>query len=289
MNISFILLLSCLFACVNGETNVVPSEGGCVANGRFEIPVGDHFVKIAEEKGAWLTVGDNTELIIDGDIHLEGNGLRSCDIIRVTGNNVLIHGKGSIVGDRSSHEGDEGEWGMGIRLHNATDVTVKGLTIADCWGDCVYIGGNCERIKIDSCLLCGSRRQGISITKADGVTVTDCRIADISGTMPQYAIDIEPNLRCVVDHVLIQNVTVENCEGGFRAILGKKAVGNARIGHVEVIGCQVMAKSRHTLQFAGCEEATVKNCTIETRRDDKPIIFKHGNNLIKENNKVIYR
>jgi len=286
MTVNFIMLLTCLFATLNGEPRIVPSDGGYIAKGRYVIPKGDHIVRITEEKGAWLTVGDSTELVIEGNIRLEGNGFRACDIILVTGSNVLIHGKGSIIGDRATHKGEEGEWGMGIRLHNATNVIMKDLNITNCWGDCIYIGGKSESIEIDSCLLSGSRRQGISITQGVNVTISDCRIADISGTNPQYAIDIEPNMRCVVDNVLIKNVTAKNCEGGFRALIGRKAVGNARIGKVEIRNCDVMAKSRHTIHFVGCENAIVTDCTIETRCREKAILTNHVGNLTEKNNKV---
>ena len=287
MIISIILFLNCLFAPLQNDDKVVSPDGGHIADGRYVIPAGDYTVKISEEKGAWLTVGDNTELIIDGNVRLEGNNFSSCDIIRVTGKNVYVHGKGSIIGDRRTHKGKDGEWGMGIRLNGANDVSLKDLTISDCWGDCIYIGGKTERVTIAGCVLRGSRRQGISITKANGVTVSDCRIANISGTNPQYAIDIEPNERCVVDNVLIKNVTVTNCEGGFRAILGKKNYGNARIGRVEILDSQVMAKSRHTIQFAGCDQVVVKGCTIKTRKREKPIITRKVGNFTEKNNKVI--
>ena len=296
MNKYIFILLSFLFVSLRYDVSVaqVPvhaptliPDGGNIANGRFVIPAGDHIVRITEEKGAWLTVGDNTELVIDGNVWLYGNGLSSCDIIRVTGRNVHIHGHGSIVGDRWTHKGKEGEWGMGIRLHDASDVTIDSLTIADCWGDCIYIGGDCKKIKIDNCVLRGSRRQGISITRGKHVTISNCEIANISGTMPQYAIDIEPNMRCEVDNVLIKNVTAKNCEGGFRALIGSKAVGNARIGKVEIQNCHVMAKSRHTIHFIGCENAIVTDCTIETRGREKPILTNHVGKLTDKRNKLI--
>ncbi len=289
MNTSLILLLSYILAALNVQTTVVSSEGGHIANGRYVVPAGELIVRIAKEKGAWLTVGDNTEVIIDGNIRLKGNSHQSCDIIRVTGRNVRIHGKGSIIGDRWEHKGKEGEWGMGIRLHDATDVTVDGPTVADCWGDCIYIGGGSRNVKIKNCVLRGSRRQGISITKANGVTISDCRIADISGTMPQYAICIEPNKQCVVDNVLISGVTVTNCEGGFRAILGKKTYGNARIGKVKIHNCHVMAKSRHTIHFAGCDQAIVRDCMIETRKGEKSILSRKVGKLTEKNNQVIFK
>jgi parallel beta-helix repeat protein len=178
---------------------------------------------------------------------------------------------------------------MGIHLDGASHVTVSGLTIADCWGDCIYIGGDSKNIEISDCHLRGSRRQGVSIVKADSVTISNCRIADISGTNPQYAIDIEPNKRCVVDNVLIENVTVTGCEGGFRAVIGKEEFGNARIGKVEILNCNVMAKSRQTIFLGGCDEAVVNNCVIETRKGEKPILSRKVGHMSEMNNKVIYK
>jgi parallel beta-helix repeat protein len=238
------------------------------------------------EKAAVITPRRNR--LIDGILKLAPNRFKSCDMIRVVGSNVKIHGKGSIMGDRHTHTGSQGEWGMGIRTDGASDVTVSGITIADCWGDCIYIGGGSKNIRISNCLLRGSRRQGISITKAENVTISNCKISDISGTMPQYAICIEPNKRCIVDNVVIENVTVTGCEGGFRAVLGKSTFDNARIGKVEIRSCHVSAKSRHTIHFAGCEQAVVTNCVIETRQGEKPILTRLVGRLTQKANKVVY-
>ena len=273
------------FRVSDGDVSVF--DGREVKNGTFIISEGDYLIQVVEEGTACLIIGDNTEVIIDGSLRLAPNHFKSYDMIRIVGNHVKIHGKGSITGDRRNHKGKDGEWGMGIRLHGATDVTVSGLTVSDCWGDCIYIGGGSERVNINSCVLSDSRRQGVSITKAKDVTISDCRIANISGTMPQYAICIEPNKQCVVDNVLISGVTVANCEGGFRAILGKKTYGNARIGKVEISDCQVMAKSRHTIHFAGCDQAIVRDCMIETRKGEKPILSRKVGKLTEKNNKVI--
>lgn len=275
--------------CRISEGDVSMFDGREIKNGTLIVSEGDYLLRIRKEGDASLIIGDNMELIIDGTLKLAPNGFKSYDIIRVVGSNVKIHGMGGIVGDRSKHTGHEGEWGMGIRLHSSRNVTISGLTIADCWGDCIYIGGDSKDIEISDCLLRGSRRQGISIVKADSVTISNCRIADISGTNPQYAIDIEPNKRCTVDNVLIDNVTVTGCEGGFRAIIGKKGIGNARIGKVEIRNCNVMAKSRHTIHFAGCEQGVVEDCIIETRKGEKPILSRKVGHVSEKNNKVIYK
>ena len=301
---TLILALSCLFLNMTGNNNELDLQGKTcrisdgdvsmfdgreVKNGTLVISEGNYLLRVKKEGGSCLRIGDDTELVIDGTLQLAPNVFKSYDMIRVVGSNVKIHGKGSITGDRFKHTGTEGEWGMGIRLDGSCNVTVNGLTIADCWGDCIYIGGDSKNIQISDCLLRGSRRQGISIVKADGVTINNCKIVNISGTNPQYAIDIEPNKRCVVDNVLIKNVTVTGCEGGFRAVIGKEEFGNARIGKVEILNCNVMAKSRHTIHFAGCEQGVVENCIIETRKGEKPILSRKVGHVSERNNKVIYK
>jgi hypothetical protein len=298
-----IFVLSCLLLNVMGTDDAVDLQGKTcqisggdvsmfdgreVRNGTLVIAEGSYRLQVKKEGGTCLRIGDNMEVVIDGRLQLAPNGFKSYDVIRIVGSNVKIHGKGSITGDRLTHTGREGEWGMGIRFGGARHVAVSGLAIANCWGDCIYIGGGSKDIRISNCQLRGSRRQGISITKAENVIISHCRIADISGTNPQYAIDIEPNKRCVVDDVLIEHVTVTGCEGGFRAVLGKSTYGNARIGKVEIRQCHVSAKSRKTIQFAGCEQAMVNDCVIETRKGEKPILMRRVGSLLENNNKVIY-
>lgn len=287
MMTTLILALSCLFLNMMGNNNdldlkgktykisdgdVSMFDGREVKNGTLVIAEGSYLLHAKKEKGACLFVGDNTELVIDGTLQLAPNGFKSCDMIRVVGSHVKIHGKGSIVGDRSKHTGHEGEWGMGIRLHGSRNVTVSGLTIADCWGDCIYIGGGSKNTQISNCQLRGSRRQGISITKADGVFINNCKIANISGTNPQYGIDIEPNKKCSVNNTFIENVEVTNCEGGIRAILPNKGIGNAMIGRVEIRNCQVSAKTRYAIHLNRCQRAIVEACTISST-NERPSVY----------------
>ena len=280
------ILLSFLLTTLNNVAKVVPDEGGHIANGRFVIPAGNLTVRITEKKGAWLTVGDNTELVIDGNIQLEGNSFSGCDIIRVTGSNVHIHGPGSIVGDRWAHKGKEGEWGMGIRLLGATKVTMNGLTIKDCWGDCIYIGKKSSNILIENCHLNNSRRQGISVTSAHGVIIRNCTIANIHGTNPQYAIDIEPNKNCTVNDVLIDHVDVTNCEGGFRALTYRVDERHAVIGSVEIHNCKVSANSRYPIHLNKCKNATVEHCMIDGT-NDRPSIYANYVDQLKIRNNTL--
>ena len=254
-------------------------DGREIKNGTLVIAEGDYLLRVKKEGDACLIVGDNTELVIDGTLRLAPNRVKSYNMIRVVGSHVKIHGKGSVVGDRHTHTGHEGEWGMGILLHGSRNVTISELTIADCWGDCIYIGGDSKNIQISNCQLRGSRRQGISITKADSVTVSNCRIADISGTNPQYAIDIEPNKKCSVNNTLIENVEVVNCEGGIRATVPNKGIGNATIGRVDIRNCQVSAKTRYAIHLNRCQQAVVEACIISSTNERSSVYANYIDSL----------
>lgn len=291
---SFILLLCCLFLNVTGSNNVYDLQGKTyrisdgdvsmldgreIKNGKFVISEGDYFLQVKNEKGACLIVGDNIELIIDGTLQLSPNGFKSYDMIRVVGRNVTIHGKGKIIGDRFKHLGSEGQWGMGINLKGVKDVTIKDITIRECWGDCIYIGGNSSSVRIENCILDNSRRQGVSITKADGVTITNCTISNIHGTNPQYAIDVEPNEKCTVDHVLINNIDIVNCEGGIRATVPNKGIGNAKIGRVEILNSRVTANTRYPIHLNRCQQGIVERCTIEGSNEKSHIYANYIDDL----------
>lgn len=146
---------------------------------------------------------------------------------------------------------------------------LSGVTIKDCWGDCIYVGGNSRNVLIEQCKLDHGRRQGISITKAKGVTVRNCTITNVGGTAPGYAIDIEPNRRDTIDNILIERVIVKDCSGGL-VVSGRSPIDEAktsRIGKVTIRNCQVANKKRAPIRIRGCEEVKIeKNILYATGR-----------------------
>ena len=207
----------------------------------------------------------NTELKLQGTVRLAPNGFKHYNIVQVEGENIRIKGNGTIIGDKTSHIGTEGEWGMGIRFHKAINASVSGLAIKDCWGDCIYVGGKSKNVVIDKCRLDNGRRQGISVTKADGVIIRRCLITNVSGTNPQYAIDVEPNRGDTVSNVIIADVVTKGCEGGLLlARSGAKIDGKpvSWIGKVIIRNCTVSAKSKYPMRLYRCEDLRVEGCKV---------------------------
>ena len=202
------------------------------------LPDGQVYKASTEEGRDIVHVPSNTDVVLHGTIKMEGSSEESYSIFCVDGaENVSFSGDGTIIGDRATHTGETGEWGMGINIVGSRNVHVTGLTIRDCWGDCIYVGRSngveSSNVEIDNCLLTGSRRQGISVVACYGAEMHDLEIRDIRGTDPQAAIDVEPNAGDTCSGAWIRNVTVRNCYLGIIGTTPGDAVSEITDIHIE--------------------------------------------------------
>ena len=110
-----------------------------------------------------------------------------------------IRGPGRIVGERATHIGRAGEWGMGIAAFASNGWTVgPGVEVAGCWGDGIYVGGTKSRGPSDGFLIEGvrifdCRRNGITVVEGSNGRIRSADIRDINGTAPRGGICLEPN------------------------------------------------------------------------------------------------
>jgi hypothetical protein len=114
---------------------------------------------------------------------------------------------------------------MGLHIQGSKNIEIVSLSVSNCWGDGIYIGGDeantCENItiinaKIDSC-----RRNGISITDGKNIKLLSPKISNTQGTAPMAGIDIEPNNnKATIDEILISNpITINNKGFGIAIVL----------------------------------------------------------------------
>ncbi len=249
---------------------------------------GAYTVTAVEEKESCLTIPSNTEVRLDGAIRLKPNDLKSCNIILVKGKNIRLTGNGSIIGDKHKHTGTEGEWGMGINISESNYVAITGISVKDCWGDCIYIGGASKNVEIANCRLDHGRRQGISVTSADSVVIRNTSISNIRGTKPEYGIDLEPNKNGVVDHVTIDHVTISDCEGGILATIGSKNKETKRIGKIKITGSTVTPMSYYPVRITNCEQIEIAGCKITASSADLSAIITSNVCEVNVHNNIIY-
>ena len=237
---------------------VAQADGGIV-----HIPAGIYMInattdpdgsKSASGAGLWKTMGEgglelksNVTILLDPDATLSviGNSSFAYNVMRLFNvKNVNILG-GSIEGDRHRHKitttwhrdnnGDPyefaGEWGSGINLAHADTVTIKGMTIKDCWGDGIMafnIGQNdglapSNNVTIEDNIFNHNRRQGTSLGNVTNAVVRHNLFENTVGTGPAAGLDIEPSeAAMVVSHIkVIDNYFYHNNGSGVNAFAQK--------------------------------------------------------------------
>ena len=229
------------------------------------LPDGAVYNVSTDEGNDIVYVPSNTKVVLHGTVKMAGSTAENYGIFCVyNAENVTFCGDGTIIGDRATHRGTSGEWGMGIAIRGSKNVRVTGLTIRECWGDCIYVGRNngkeCHDVAIDSCLLVGSRRQGISVVACYGAVMKDLEIRDIRGTDPQAAIDVEPNSGDTCSGAWIQRVVVRNCYFGLIGTTPGDAVSKITDIHIE--DCDVESEVLG-LNAENCNLFEVKNTSVK--------------------------
>lgn len=267
----------------NALRNVIALANSNVDN-TIIIEKGDYWFSLVHEAECGLVIPSNTKVILNGNLLLRPNDLKRYYIVYVPSRNVFISGKGFIVGDKSLHVNNGGEWGMGIRFQTAQNCNVSNLTIKDCWGDCVCVSKESRDIEISKCNLFNGRRQGISVTSAIGVDIKDCIIKDVGGTNPEYAIDIEPDSYGSVKNVVIQNVKSVNCVGGFSVHVRKNS--KSIVENIRISNCIVTKSRKASFWICGGKNISVNGCTIADVKSTYVFNVKHASNVIIENNDI---
>ena len=249
------------------------------------IDKGDYVVSVSHSFGNGLVVKSNTEVIVKGIIRLSPNNFKGYNIINIQGENIKICGNGTIIGDRNTHMDNKGEWGMGINVDKSNNVVISDISIQDCWGDCIYVGNGTKNIVIEGCNLNGGRRQGISITDANGVYIKNCKISNISGTPPEYAIDLEPNKGEVVDNVIIEDVEMSNCKGGILSSVGSNSAGKM-IGKIIISDCSILFSKKEPVRLRRCQFAQVERCVIRNPESVPVFLITGVDSLVLRHNIV---
>ena len=170
---------------------------------------------------------------------------------------------GTLVGDRESHIGREGQWGMGIDMANVRDVVVEGVTARDCWGDGFYLGGpeGCTNITFCRVLADRNRRHGLAIVSAHRVSVRQSvfqRAVGFPGSKGELlsgtGIDIEPNKGDTVSDVTIADSDfVENAGGGISSGVPGSLAGSAWVHDIVVERCRVTGNGSERSPHPGIE------------------------------------
>lgn len=151
--------------------------------------------------------------------------------------NVYIEG-GSIIGERDTHIGTTGQFGHGIYVSRCTNVHISKITITNCWGDSLCIGGldgdtsgYSQDIFLHQVIARNSRRQGLSLVSAKRVYINNCEFSQINGSDPQSGIDIESN----TNYPINEDIFISKCK--FNQNTNNDIVIANNVNNVIIDGC----------------------------------------------------
>lgn len=215
-------------AAFQGAINALPASGGTLV-----VPPGIYMIDAT--KSINLRSNMNIHLQAGAIIQAIPCGVENYAILKaINVDNVNISG-GEIIGDRDAHQGNKGEWGMGVDLRGCKRVVIENLTVKKCWGDGIYLGhsnvpgvsgGECENITLKNVTADENRRQGLSIVGCIGAMILGCRFIRTHGTAPECGIDLEPSPAKRVEKIIINNCELHSNKGFGVALSGALVVNN---------------------------------------------------------------
>ncbi|USP40454.1 right-handed parallel beta-helix repeat-containing protein [Acinetobacter sp. XS-4] len=200
----------------NGEDITSILNNQIQENKTINIPAGDF--KIDAETS--IILKDNVTVTMSPQtiLNVIPNKSSSYQVFRIHNvKNVTITG-GVIVGDKYTHKGVSGDWGMGVEIKDSQNIHISNMSIKKMWGDAIYIGSkglyNNDNIYLENLKLDDNRRQGISIISAQNLYANKISISNTSGAAPGSGIDIEPNdNKAFLKNLNFKNIITKNNRG----------------------------------------------------------------------------
>lgn len=190
------------------------------------VPAGVYDIDLTKHNG--IVMRRNYKLYMHKDAVLRAmkTDKNECQVINVGSSghkddpdyysNIEISG-GTIIGDLRE-AGKDGEGVMGIRIQYAKDIYIHDVTVKECRGDGIYIGGNgngSTNICITGCTIEDNSRNCLGIVSVHNLYVDNCNISGagslFGGKAPRACILIEKNQgdnTCT--DIVIKNSNIDN-------------------------------------------------------------------------------
>ena len=182
-----------------------------------------------------------------GVLELLTNSQESNNIIHTHEVDSVMITYPDLRGDRRTHIGATGEWGYLLTIYESSNIYVKQPRTTDAWGDGIYIGkswGNKTdkvptNVLIESPFVSRVRRNGISLTSGENVTINEAYIErvgtfdGITGAAPMAGLDVEPESepssnKPYLKNCTFHNLTIVDCFFGMNIYVFESSI------HVEV-------------------------------------------------------
>lgn len=154
--------------------------------------------------------------------------------------NVQLY-NGYVDGNKTAYAAAT-EWRHAIAVRNSSNIVIRDMKVFNTKGDGYYIGdqaiGYSQDVNLYNVIADACYRNGISISHALNVTVSDSIFSNTSGTAPMAGCDVEPN----TETVPCANITFTNCV----------FTGNAQFGYMAAFPVNSPTALQGNVNFIGC-------------------------------------
>jgi chitodextrinase len=201
--------------------------------------------------------------------------------------NINIIG-GKLQGERAQHRGTGGEFGHGIEINTGKNVVIEGVTSRDMWGDGFTIDYNSSNVTVCSVTADNNRRQGLTITAANGVVIKNSVFKNSNGTLPMSGIQIEPNLGQSTSNVKILNSQILGNKGyGIKLVVPVSgSITNVTIDGNTIAGNSAPGKAAQGITINHTSGHRITNNIVKNNYQDGLGLSNGANNNIVTGNTV---
>lgn len=191
--------------------------------GKVVLPSGNYLVSedVNDIYQGGIDIYGDTEFVFSESavLSIDTNDKWNYCVLRLNGDNIIVR-DGTIIGDKDSHiftpRKNDGKTahdeGHGICVWSNNNVLIQNMNIHSVTGDGSLVLDSNDVTFINN-KIHNNRRQGISIVGGVRIEITNNEIHHISGTSPQFGIDIEGPGR-IDEDILIQNNYFHHNNGG---------------------------------------------------------------------------
>lgn len=159
--------------------------------------------------------------IAESDITIKATSNTGYEILSIRDKENITIVNPIVNGDRYTHIGTDGEWGMGIAIRNAKNITILQPKIYNCFGDGMYVDV-VDGLFVDYFFASHCRRAGLSIERGKNVNIGTVECEFIDAALPKVACSLEmDNPNSSLENINIGKIISRNTPNAFCILYDK--------------------------------------------------------------------
>lgn len=246
------------------STDGLQSALAAAAGKQLIISPGEYLINPDYTAGGSLIPASNTTLVFMPGAVLKAtpNALDKYALIRLVNvSHVSIVG-GELRGERDQHIGETGYGGHGMDIRGCTDIRISGTVCRDGWGDGIYLTAS-QRVTLEDVRCIHNRRDGLSLTSGQDITIRGSQFTDNGGVLPGAGIQIEPNPDQLITDIMITDCVASGNHAGIQIDSSW-----LRLARIQITNCAARNNTLNGLSVGYVDDLLVSGIQSHSNKQD---------------------